>query len=81
MKPITLLSIIVITALTLTSCSGSFESKTYDAIKSAKKKFPNLVIFDGKEYALVRCLSISDTQAKIQLFQPATSPDRLQLML
>ncbi|HEX8020601.1 hypothetical protein [Mucilaginibacter sp.] len=81
MKPITLLSIIVITALTLASCSGSFELKTYDAIKSAKKKFPNLVIFDGKEYELVRCLSISDTQAKIQLFQPATSPDRLQLML
>ncbi|MEO3406647.1 hypothetical protein AAFN85_22215 [Mucilaginibacter sp. CAU 1740] len=83
MKPTTLLSIIfvVITSLILASCSKSFESKTYAAISAAKKRFPNLVIFDGKEYELVRCLNIPNPQVKIQLFRPTKSPDRLQQML
>jgi len=81
MKPIALLSIVLFTALTLISCSAGFESKTYEAIKSAKIKFPNLVILDGKEYEVVRSLNISKPEARIQLFQPAKSPDRLQQIL
>lgn len=81
MKPITLLSIIIIAVLICSSCNGNSESKTFEAIKAAKNKFPDLAILDGKEYELVRSLSIPNPQVQIQLFQLANSPDRLQQML
>jgi hypothetical protein len=69
MKPKTLLSIIAITSLTLASCYQSIESRTYEAIDAAKSRFPNLVIPGGKEYKLVRSVTIPEPKVQIQLLE------------